>query len=88
MIKFPIFLYIFLFTEEFKCYSCLSFTKDTCKKEEKVCTEEDPVCLEVDYKDMGYVLQCADMDYYHGAVEDCEEFDCEVSLCTTSLCNA
>lgn len=53
-----------------------------------MCKEDKPVCLEVDYKDMGYVLQCADTDYYQGAVEDCEKFGCEVSLCTTPLCNA
>ncbi|KAL9984281.1 hypothetical protein ACROYT_G006556 [Oculina patagonica] len=72
--------------EEFKCYSCLAGSKETCVKKEKVCKQESPVCMTA--TGMGYILQCADMEYYNQSKKDCEDFDCEVSYCTESLCNA
>ncbi len=49
------------------------------------------MCLSVTYASptgMAYVFQCADMEYYNKAEKDCEEFACDVSYCTESLCNA
>ncbi|KAJ7379001.1 hypothetical protein OS493_018795 [Desmophyllum pertusum] len=68
----------------FKCYSCLSGSKEACP--EKECKQKDPVCLTV--TGMGYILQCADMKYYFDAKKDCKDFGCEVAFCTESLCNA
>ena len=77
------------FKEEFKCHSCHAESAATCEKKEKVCKVKNPICMELmTLTGMGYVLQCADMDYYKASNQYCHRSnECMVAYCTESLCN-
>ena len=77
---------VFPFKEEFKCHSCHAETAVTCEKKETACKVKNPICMTL--AGMGYVLQCADMEYYKASKQYCDRSnECMVTYCTETLCN-